>query len=82
MKYDLKRVPVSLGGPAIVVCNSVGRVVFETKDFDAALTECDRLNAGGAEVVHLTPCEERRERMPDGTIRRIPIVREVRAMDL
>lgn len=78
MKYEMKRVPVNMGGPAIVVCDEGGRCVFESKDYDAAKTECARLNAGGSEIVHLHRCDERLEPQPDGTVKRIPIKREVR----
>jgi len=78
MKYEMNRVPVNMGGPAIVVRDESGRCVFESKDYTAAKTERDRLNAGGSEIERLHGYDERRERQPDGTVLRIPLMREVR----
>ncbi len=66
--YQLRRVPVSMGGPAIVVQDLWGRVVLETKDFSAAVRERDRLNAGGSEVVPFRPGDRIERRLPDGTV--------------
>lgn len=65
-----------MGGPAIVVCDRTGRVVFETKDFDQAKRECFRLNAGGSEMAPFVPVETLNERLPDGSVWRTPIKRQ------
>lgn len=76
--YKLRRVPVSMGGPALVVRSPGGRVVFETKDFDAAKAEIARLNNGGSEVEHFDPCERSEKRQPDGSIHITATKRPVR----
>lgn len=68
MNYTMKRVPVSMGGPAFVVCDAAGTCVFETKDFDALKAECARLNAGGMLRPRLPRFEERIERQKDGSM--------------
>ena len=67
-----------MGGPALAIRSPGGRVVFETKNFDAAKAEVARLNAGGSEIEHYDPCERFADRLPDGSIWFTPVKRPAR----
>jgi hypothetical protein len=76
MAYEIRKWPdgesPELG---LSVTDLRGRIVFSSPSYDACKTERDRLNAGGSERTPLAGCDERHERLPDGTVRRIPLPR-------